>query len=37
MVSGLSHGTQAILTACLIAGGALLAAALIRLLEGGVL
>ena len=37
MVSGLSHGTQAILTACLIAGGALLAAAFIRLLEGGAL
>ncbi len=35
MVSGISHGTQAILTACLIAGGALLALALMRLLTGG--
>ena len=35
MVSGLSHGTQAALTACLIAGGALLSAALFRLLENG--
>ena len=35
MVSGLSHGIQAILTACLIAGGALLAVALMRLLTGG--
>ena len=34
MVSGISHGTQAILTACLIAGGALLALALMRLLTG---
>ena len=35
MVSGLSHGVQAILTACLIAGGALLAFTLMRLLTGG--
>ena len=35
MVSGLSHGTQAILTAFLIAGGALLALALMKLLTGG--
>ena len=35
MVSGLSHGAQAILTACLIAGGALLAQAVLRLLTGG--
>ena len=35
MVSGLSHGVQAILTAFLIAGGALLAVALLRLLTGG--
>ena len=35
MVSGLSHGVQAILTACMIAGGALLAMALMRLLTGG--
>ena len=34
MVSGISHGTQAALTACLIAGGALLSGALLRLLEG---
>ncbi|MBQ9211406.1 MAG: threonine/serine exporter family protein [Clostridia bacterium] len=37
MVSGLSHGTQALLTACLVAGGALLSNALVRLLEGGLL
>lgn len=37
MVSGLSHGSQAVLTACLVAGGALVANALIRLLEGGIL
>ncbi len=37
MVSGLSHGTQALLTACLIAGGALLAMALLRLMTGGAL
>ena len=37
MVSGLSHGVRAILTAFLIAGGALMALALMRLLRGGVL
>ena len=37
MVSGISHGTQAILTACLVAGGALLASAVMRLLTGGAL
>ena len=35
MVSGLSHGASALLTACLIAGGALLAPTLIRLIGGG--
>ena len=35
MVSGISHGVQAILTACLIAGGALLAVEIMRLLTGG--
>ena len=35
MVSGISHGTQAILTAFLIAGGALLAVALMRIVTGG--
>ncbi|MBR2601698.1 MAG: threonine/serine exporter family protein [Clostridia bacterium] len=35
MVSGLSHGTSALMTACLIAGGALLAPPLIRLIQGG--
>lgn len=35
MVSGLSHGAQALLIACLIAGGALLAPALLGLLRGG--
>lgn len=35
MVSGLSHGVSALLTACLIAGGALLSPALIRLMSGG--
>ena len=35
MVSGLSHGAQAILTACLIAGGALLALDLMKLITGG--
>ena len=35
MVSGLSHGAQSILTAFLIAGGALLALALMRILTGG--
>ena len=35
MLSGLSHGIQAILTACLIAGGALLALGIMKLLTGG--
>ncbi len=35
MVSGLSHGAQAILTAFLIAGGALLAMAVLRFITGG--
>ena len=35
MVSGLSHGVQALLTACLIAGGALLSPALLKLILGG--
>ena len=35
MVSGLSHGAQAILTAFLIAGGALLALSILKLLTGG--
>ena len=35
MLSGLSHGAQAILTAFLIAGGALLALAVMRLMTGG--
>lgn len=35
MVSGLSHGTQALLTACLIAGGALLAMEIMKLITGG--
>ena len=35
MLSGLSHGVQALLTACLIAGGALLSPAILRLLTGG--
>ena len=35
IVSGLSHGASALLTACLIAGGALLSPALIRLMQGG--
>ena len=35
MVSGLSHGAQAILTAFLIAGGALLALEILHLLTGG--
>lgn len=35
MVSGLSHGASALLTACLIAGGALLSPALLRLIFGG--
>ncbi len=37
LLSGLSHGAQAILTAFLIAGGALMASALMRLLTGGAL
>ena len=36
MVSGLSHGAHALLTACLIAGGALLSPVLLRVLFGGV-
>ena len=35
MVSGLSHGVQAILSAFLIAGGALIAVGIMRLLTGG--
>ena len=35
MVSGLSHGAHALLTACLIAGGALLSSGLLRMLRGG--
>lgn len=35
MLSGLSHGVQAILTAFLIAGGALLALGIMKLLTGG--
>ena len=35
MVSGISHGARALLTACLIAGGALLAAAVYRIVTGG--
>ena len=35
MVSGISHGVQAIMTACLIAGGALLAVEIFHLLAGG--
>ena len=35
MVSALSHGLQALLTACLIAGGALLGSGFLRLLSGG--
>ena len=37
MVSGLSHGVQALLTACLIAGGALLSPTLLNLITGGAL
>ena len=37
MLSGMSHGMQALLTACLIAGGALMAALLMRMVTGGVL
>ena len=35
MLSGLSHGTQAILSACLIAGGAVLALGIMNLITGG--
>ncbi len=35
MLSGISHGIQAILTACMIAGGALLALGIMKLLTGG--
>ena len=35
MVSGMSHGVQALLTACLIAGGALLSLGLLRYITGG--
>ncbi len=35
MVSGLSHGAQALLTACLVAGGALLSSGLMRIIGGG--
>ena len=35
MVSGVSHGVSALLTAFMIAGGALLASAVLRLLAGG--
>jgi len=35
MVSGISHGVQAILTACLIAGGALLAVEIMNFIPGG--
>ena len=35
MVSGLSHGAQAVLIACLVAGGALIAESLFRMLTGG--
>ena len=35
MLSGISHGVQAILTACLIAGGTLLAMEIMHLLTGG--
>ena len=37
MVSGISSATSALLTACLIAGGALIGTTLFRLLTGGVL
>lgn len=36
MVSGLSHGVSAVLTAALVAGGALMAASLFSLLTGGI-
>ena len=35
MVSGMSHGVSALMTACLIAGGGLLSSALLRLISGG--
>ncbi len=35
MVSGMSHGVSALLTACMIAGGALLASAVMRIATGG--
>ena len=35
MVSGLSHGIQALLTAALVAGGALISSTLFRMLAGG--
>ena len=35
MVSGISHGVQAVLTACLIAGGALLAVEIMHFIPGG--
>ena len=35
LISGMSHGVSALLTACLIAGGALLSTALIRVIQGG--
>ena len=37
MLSGMSHGAQALLTAVMIAGGALMAALLMRMVTGGVL
>jgi len=35
IVSGLSHGISALLTAAMVAGGALMAASLLRALTGG--
>lgn len=35
MISGVSHGVQAILTACMIAGGSILASELMNLITGG--
>ena len=37
LLSGLSHGMQAILTACMVAGGALLAQGIMKLVTGGAL
>ena len=37
MISGISSATSAVLTACMIAGGALVGSTLFRLLTGGVL